>query len=117
MASLGTVLGMTSGIASSTSAVVSWADIEAMTNAEFKVFENRLRRVAFRQGYRLEKSRRRDERAITFGLYRLVDMFNREVVGAGPITDGPGGYGLDAVDLAAKLYGDADDTITSVQAG
>jgi hypothetical protein len=42
------------------------------------------------------------------GLYRLVDMFNGAIVGAGPIASGPGGYGLEAVDVAAKLYGDDD---------
>lgn len=80
-----------------------------MTEGQFKVFENRLRRAAVRQGYRLEKSRRRDERAITYGLYRLVDMFNGEIVGAGLIARGPGGYGLDAAAVAAKLYGEEDD--------
>lgn len=38
-----------------------------------KVRENRLRRMAARQGIRLEKSRRRDERAYDFGVYWLVD--------------------------------------------
>lgn len=42
-----------------------------MENAE-KVRENRLRRWAEDQGYRLEKSRRRDPRAKDYGTYRLV---------------------------------------------
>jgi hypothetical protein len=37
-----------------------------------KVRENRLRRVARRQGYILQKSPRRDPRAKDFGRYRLV---------------------------------------------
>jgi hypothetical protein len=37
-----------------------------------KVRENRLRRMAERQGYVLEKSRRRDRRARDFGRYRLI---------------------------------------------
>jgi hypothetical protein len=37
-----------------------------------KVRENRLRRMAERQGYKLEKSRRRDSRATDYGTYRLV---------------------------------------------
>ena len=37
-----------------------------------KVRENRLRRMAERQGLILEKSRRRDRRALGFGKYRLV---------------------------------------------
>ena len=43
-----------------------------MTDDE-KVRENRLRRAAARQGLRLEKSRRRDERALDYGRYWLVD--------------------------------------------
>jgi hypothetical protein len=36
-----------------------------------KVRENRLRRMAERQGYRLVKSRRRDPLAVDFGRYRV----------------------------------------------
>jgi hypothetical protein len=39
---------------------------------EFKVRENRLRRSADRQGYRLMKSRSRDPRALDHGLYALI---------------------------------------------
>ena len=39
-----------------------------------KVRENRLRRMADRQGYRLLKSRARDPRDITFGGYKFVDL-------------------------------------------
>ena len=42
-----------------------------MENAE-KVHENRLRRMAERQGYKLEKSRRRDPRATDYGTFMLV---------------------------------------------
>jgi hypothetical protein len=38
-----------------------------------KVRENRLRRMAARQGLALQKSRRRDPRAIGYATYRLVD--------------------------------------------
>lgn len=37
-----------------------------------KVLENRLRRMAERQGFVLEKSRRRDPKAKDYGLYRLL---------------------------------------------
>jgi hypothetical protein len=37
-----------------------------------KVRENRVRRMAKRHGYRLEKSRRRDPLALDFGQYRLT---------------------------------------------
>jgi len=70
-----------------------------MTPQQFKVYENRLRRSADRQGYKLEKSRRRDERAITYQCYRLVDLFDGSVIGAGGF-----GYGLDVRGVAATLY-------------
>ena len=38
-----------------------------------KIRENRLRRIAQRQGLRLEKSRRRDPLAADYGLYYVVD--------------------------------------------
>jgi hypothetical protein len=38
-----------------------------------KVRENRLRRMAERQGLTLQKSRRRDPHANDYGLYRLLD--------------------------------------------
>ena len=39
-----------------------------------KVLENRLRRVAERQGYKLCKSARRDRRAIDYGTWRLISL-------------------------------------------
>jgi hypothetical protein len=45
-----------------------------------KVLENRLRRVAIRRGYRLEKSRRRDPGAVDFGGYMLLDGKTNGVV-------------------------------------
>ena len=39
-----------------------------------KVRENRLRRMAQRQGLRLEKSRLRDPRAIGYGGYLLIEV-------------------------------------------
>lgn len=42
-------------------------------DSERKVRENRLRRMAERQGLKLEKSRRRDPRATDYGTYRLTD--------------------------------------------
>jgi hypothetical protein len=43
-----------------------------MTEKEEKVRENRLRRMAERQGLRLVKSRRRDPRALDYGEYWLM---------------------------------------------
>ncbi len=45
-----------------------------MSEASEKVRENRLRRMAFRQGYRLLKSRARDPRDLTYGGYHLIDV-------------------------------------------
>jgi hypothetical protein len=97
---------MAYGIASSTRDILSRRDIESMSMVERKVYENRLRRVADRQGYRLEKSRRRDERAITFGLYRLVDLLTGDIIGAGLLDHPPGGFGLELSDVAANLFDD-----------
>ena len=50
-----------------------------------KIRENRLRRMAGRRDLQVQKSRRRDERANDFGLYRIVDAFSNVVVaGAHP---------------------------------
>jgi hypothetical protein len=49
-----------------------------------KVHEARVRRMIDRQGYLLEKSRRRDPRAVGYGNYRIVDpTTNTVVAGAG----------------------------------
>lgn len=48
-----------------------------------KVKENRLRRVAARRGMRLEKSKRRDPKAIDFGGYMLIDAATNSVVTGG----------------------------------
>lgn len=51
---------------------------------EEKVRENRLRRMAERQGVRIEKSRRRDPRAYDFDCWWIVDPLNNAIVtGAG----------------------------------
>ncbi|WP_448150020.1 hypothetical protein [Labrys miyagiensis] len=50
-----------------------------------KVRENRIRRAAERQGMQLQKSRRRDPRAIDFGGYMLVDASsNTLILGGSP---------------------------------
>ena len=42
--------------------------------------ENRLRRMAERQGLRLERSRRHDVRASSYGLYALKTLKTRQLV-------------------------------------
>ena len=41
---------------------------------DLKVKENKLRRMADRQGLRLTKSRTRDPNGMDFGLYALIDI-------------------------------------------
>lgn len=45
-----------------------------------KVRENRIRRMAKRQGLYLEKSRRRDPKAVDYGGYMLIDEKSDTVV-------------------------------------
>jgi hypothetical protein len=49
-------------------------------NTKKKVRENRLRRIADRQGLKLSKSRRRDPRAVDYGGYMLTDQRSGMVV-------------------------------------
>ena len=67
-----------------------------------QVRENRLRRMADRQGLRLEKSRRRDPQALTFGTYRLVDLYTNNLV----LGDRERGFGCDLDGLEKYLTGD-----------
>jgi hypothetical protein len=46
-----------------------------------KARENRLRRMAERRGFRLEKCRRRDQSAIGYGMYRLINVQTESPVG------------------------------------
>ncbi len=62
-----------------------------------KVRENRLRRMAARQGMAVIKSRRRDVRALDHGRYYLIDL-GTHTVSAGPLED------IDALERA--LVGD-----------
>lgn len=80
------------------------AEVDAMTDQQRKVLENRLRRAAERQGLRLERSRLRDPRAIGYGTYQLRGERESTVVAA----DHQRGYGLGLHDVARYLYGDND---------
>ena len=48
--------------------------------SDSKVRENRVRRMAARQGLELVKSRRRDPRALDYGGYLLRDPYNNVIV-------------------------------------
>lgn len=66
-----------------------------------KIRENRLRRMAHRQGLRVYKSRRRDPRAIDYGGYLIADDRNRVVAG-------DSSYSMDLDDV--ERYLSEDDT-------
>jgi hypothetical protein len=53
--------------------------------AKEKIRENRLRRMADRQGLRLEKSRRRDPRAIDYDRWWIVDKRTGGLVAHAPL--------------------------------
>jgi hypothetical protein len=60
------------------------------TAGNFKVRENRLRRMLARRGYQLVKNRARDPRALGYGKYMIMNLSdNREAAG---------GLDLDAVE-------------------
>lgn len=69
-----------------------------MDRAE-KTREDRLRRVAERQGLRLVKSRRRDPRAIDYGTYALADDDGNWVMLASWWSS-THGHSLDDIELA-----------------
>ncbi len=73
-------------------------DEDTMRTAE-KVRENRLRRMAERQGLVLAKSRRRDPRAWDYGTYMLLDLATNGVVASGSQQ----GYGLDLDAIELEL--------------
>jgi hypothetical protein len=50
------------------------------TNNPEKVYENRLRRMASRQGLQLVKSRRRDYLATDYGMWWIVDPNTNTIV-------------------------------------
>ena len=63
-------------------------DLNAMTDAEYRVLENRLRRSAARQGLSLIKSRSRDPRALGYGQYLIADAPKNGFL----VHGGHGGY-------------------------
>jgi hypothetical protein len=76
-------------------------EINTMSPENHKVYENRLRRMAERQGLRLEKSRRRDPRAIDYGTYHLIDPQTDSIV-AGSVSSGYG-LSLDEIEHALSV--------------
>jgi hypothetical protein len=72
-----------------------------------KVRENRLRRAAERQGLMLIKSRRRDPRAIDYGLYVLVSDTKGNRIGRyggqAAVSDFARGYGMTLDEIEEQL--------------
>ena len=83
------------------------AEVNAMTDLEFRVVEDRMRRAAQRRGLRLIKSRRRDPRAIDYGLYVLIEdsARNRTPGAQAPISAFARGEGLTLAEVAEELLG------------
>jgi hypothetical protein len=63
-----------------------------------KVRENRLRRMAERQGLLLQKSRRRDHLAWDFGLFQLVDPDDEDKRLIGDLSRKGYGANLDEIE-------------------
>lgn len=71
-----------------------------MSDTDYKVYENRVRRIAQRQGLQLQRSPRRDRRATDWRTYQLVDpAMNNVVVSKGLES----GYGLSLTDVDREL--------------
>jgi hypothetical protein len=60
--------------------------VTAMTPAQFKTYENRIRRIAARQLLTVHRTRRRDQRAHDYGRYWLADTDGKTVV-SGSLRD------------------------------
>jgi hypothetical protein len=67
-----------------------------------KAKENRLRRMADRQGLRLLKARSRDRRAIDFGRYALADLGTNAIV-----------FGVSRIGRFSASMGEIEDYLTS----
>lgn len=66
----------------------------------WKITENRLRETAKRQGLIMQKSRRRDPRATTYGTYHLTDAQTGALVAWGSSE----GYGLSLDEIESALH-------------
>jgi len=67
-----------------------------MADGQYKIWENLARRMAQRQGLRLEKCRRRDPHAYDYETYQLVTVVGKHGIYASGFETG---YGLTLVDV------------------
>jgi hypothetical protein len=82
--------------------------LAGMDDSERKVWENRLRREALRQGWLLVKSRRRDPRAHDYGLYVLVaDKAGNRMPGSqASVSEFAAGAGMTLAEVEKTLSND-----------
>jgi len=81
------------------SSILTVDELNSMSALAYKIHENRLRRMAQRQGLRLEKCSRRDPHALGWRTYRLTDHATNTLVAGDRIT----GYGLGLDDVERVL--------------
>lgn len=75
-------------------------EVEAMSEGEFKIYENRLRRMARRQELQLQKSWRKDTHAYDYKTYQLVNAIGDVWLG-----DSVRGFGLTITEIHRGLLG------------
>jgi hypothetical protein len=83
------------------------AQIEAMTERQYRTYEAKVRRAAHRQGLALTKSRRRDPRVYDYFTYQLYDPYTRTFV----VGDRERGYGFSLKAIHAWLIDDDRPTV------
>jgi hypothetical protein len=71
-----------------------------------KIRENRLRRMAERQGFALRRSRRRDPHALDYGIYWIIDLAKDTAVASGSYPD----RGMDLDEVEEWLQRPWEDT-------
>lgn len=80
-------------------------ELNSMTDLQYKAAENLARRMSARYGLKLEKSRRRDPRALGYGTYQLTDRDANTIISSGLSS----GYGLSLSEIFQALTEDEVD--------
>lgn len=70
-------------------------------DSTFKTYENKIRRIAKRRGYNLQKSYMKDKLGIDYGTYRLSDLKTGTIIYAKET-----GYGYDITEIENYLNKD-----------
>ena len=82
---------------------ITHEEIEALNPQDRRVLENRVRRMADRQGLAVRKSRRRDPRAVDYNSYWLFDPYSNTAVTHEQ-------FGLFLWNIIQSLLDDSDET-------